>query len=267
MLQNNAVYRLGDLATHKGQRWRLDSVSVLCQPIFRGTILREFLKATSRWRGQLLPIADAEAESLAAAIDDGRLGYACLRGNSTEMPSSMSFLNVTGWHRRLLLADLVEKRFRKGGLETAAADELVVYLRMGDVVPDFGNVTRAVDAALEEHRGIHRLVLSGVLHFGGIGEYVYSEIKIQPNLEVLRRLTQRYEVKGFEVSVRSDPDADADLCYLAFAPHVVLDVPTRLNGTPGGYATMVSGIRKALKASRRQGRRGSLPPILRRALL
>ena len=47
VLEKNSVYRMHDILVHSGVRFRRDSVSVLCEPMYRGTLLRNVLATTS----------------------------------------------------------------------------------------------------------------------------------------------------------------------------------------------------------------------------
>ena len=47
VLEKNSVYRVHDLLLHSGVRFRQDSVTVLCEPAFRNTLLREVLTTTT----------------------------------------------------------------------------------------------------------------------------------------------------------------------------------------------------------------------------
>lgn len=54
VLESNSVYRVTDLLTLQGMRWRLDSVRALCDARYRGTLLREVLRRTATLDGCLL---------------------------------------------------------------------------------------------------------------------------------------------------------------------------------------------------------------------
>lgn len=43
VLPRNAAYRLADILGRGGQKWRSDGLRILCEPIFRGTLLRALL--------------------------------------------------------------------------------------------------------------------------------------------------------------------------------------------------------------------------------
>ena len=47
VLEKNSVYRMHDILVHSGIRFRRDSISVLCEPLYRGTLLRDVLVTTS----------------------------------------------------------------------------------------------------------------------------------------------------------------------------------------------------------------------------
>jgi len=54
VLESNPVYRVTDILTLQGMRWRLDATRTLCDARYRGTLLREVLRRTATLDGCLL---------------------------------------------------------------------------------------------------------------------------------------------------------------------------------------------------------------------
>ena len=51
VLESNPVYRVTDILTLQGMRWRLDATRTLCDARYRGTLLREVLRRTATLDG------------------------------------------------------------------------------------------------------------------------------------------------------------------------------------------------------------------------
>ena len=47
MLERNSWYRFGDIVNTKGHRYRLDSATILCEPRYRSSLLRQMLFRTA----------------------------------------------------------------------------------------------------------------------------------------------------------------------------------------------------------------------------
>lgn len=237
LLANNSVYRLSDLVHQEGYKWRSDSVTVLCDPMYRDTVLREFLSALSSIDGSSLQsLSASELESSVASLSEGGPGYACTTG---ERGTSSLVFKWPKDDASSTIASIVRRRLNEGLCERSTEEELVVNLRMGDRVPVYEKVAKAVDGRLARDSSIKRIVFNGVLHFGGYMKYVATDDSIQENVDVAKRLLKRYKSRGLEAVLRSNPDADADLCYLASAPKLIKG--------KFGFATLVHEVRNALQ--------------------
>ena len=72
VLEKNSVYRMHDLLIHGGVRFRRDSISVLCEPTFRNTLLREVLTSTTTIDGgRPLTARGSVLEALVSERSDG----------------------------------------------------------------------------------------------------------------------------------------------------------------------------------------------------
>ena len=165
---------MNDLLHHKGTRWRKDTISVLCSPAFRGTLLRVVFWKTSTIDGTAVkdfesfsnvggvetliagrgesPRAGASAVDCASiggggaaetantlrstsdqdavATEDKYLGYA--RDVGRTGPNGVVLGHVD--NNLVSLALALKDRHAAGRCEVAAADELVIPLRLGDGV-------------------------------------------------------------------------------------------------------------------------------------
>lgn len=165
-MEKNSVYRLDDILHHSGSYYRRDSVSVLCDAAFRGTMLRSVLQNTTRIHGRPLEaygMAQQDLESMVSSTGDvGGSGYALAFGltgpSGIELASEEEQIEKFYYEMRAL-RDL-------GHCETSAPDELVVPLRLGDLTSDVGSVVEHMNA-LQGCRGqLRKAVVTGVLHYG-----------------------------------------------------------------------------------------------------
>ena len=96
VLDHNSHYRFSDIIRSEGNRYRYDSVTVLCEPRYRNTLLREALLRSSHLNGAPLaelcgsaaPTSTACGEAVEAAVAQtaephpSQVGWARLQGHS-----------------------------------------------------------------------------------------------------------------------------------------------------------------------------------------
>ena len=129
----------------------------------------------------------------------------------------------------------------------ADEDELVVPLRLGDSCSDMTAARNSIDKYLASScgQGIKRALVTGVLHYGraGIhhpkkhsaakdaaGYYGYrfarsSELDARAESIVDAIVAHLQTVHGLTVRVRSEPNADFDLCFSVFSLHILNNIP------------------------------------------
>jgi len=257
VIANNSVYRMSDLVHHSGTRWRVDSTSILCMPRFRGTLMRDLLTKTSTYDGKrLADLKTTVMEERVMGINEGRQGYACTTGESGAA-TGRGLMLATSEQQLEGLAYLVAERAESGRCGGARSTDLVVSLRMGDVRPNVTAVQLAVEQALEQASSvvtiarsqkphttppeaqIGRVLFNGILHYGGYSHVPKaSRQSVETNIAVVRQLEAWVRSKGLLSAVRSVPDADDDLCFLALSRNVV--------GGFRGYARLVAQVRRLL---------------------
>lgn len=245
LLEHNYAYRMADLLFHKGARWRTDTVAILSDPLFRGTLLRRVLENTTRLRGKVLNSSN-ETQLLTAVATEGSRGYVCTTG--VAGPSGLEIAKTTTLLKTL--GALVRVMVARKECEHAEARDIVVNLRLGDVVPNFTKTVALVDRSIGNSTTITRVVFNAVLNFGGYRvfdqegkptweDFGASDEKIAASRNVLDSLVAYYVTTvGLDVSVRSKPDADADLCYMATAPALVV--------ADRGFGELVRNVRGLL---------------------
>lgn len=154
-------------------------------------------------------------------MNEGSEGHVCVNGRGGPSGFTLASPDV----QKQALARILRQRFVCGKCEVAMQDDFVVMVRLGDVVPAFHDIVRAFDSRLEHtSAGIRRtIVLSGILHFGGYsyGNFI-SEKAVNASISMVKKIQAHYIRRGFKIRLRSNPDADADLCYIVFAPHVAV---------------------------------------------
>ena len=249
LLESNPVYRVKDLVQRKGARWRLDAMTILCEPRYRGTLLRQALarSVTVDSRKLSTTLSDAEVEAQIATRAEGQVGHYQLTGH--EGPSGVSL------PRSLWGSLLHELRLRRGNgdcADVASPDELVVIMRLGDEVSHTAQLMKAIRSYLATHNATsesgypspRRAVVSGTLAFadnklGGTRRaFAANDREVNQSLSAVRSMLSLLHKEGISARVRSETVADKDLCYYIFSPHVV--------GIPGrGFYGFVSSIRRA----------------------
>ena len=83
VMEFNTVYRLDDILRHHGDYYRRDTVSILCDPAFRGTLLRSVLRNTTLIHGKPVPndMPEEDLEAVVGATGEGAgPGYAFASG-------------------------------------------------------------------------------------------------------------------------------------------------------------------------------------------
>ena len=169
VMEFNTVYRLDDILRHHGDYYRRDTVSILCDPAFRGTLLRSVLRNTTLIHGKPVPnnMPEEDLEAVVGATGEGAgPGYAFAGGltgpSGIELAPEEEQLEKYYYELRA--------RYQLGRCETSAPDELVVPLRLGDLRSDAASVRSRIDATLEKYecheRRIRKAVVMGVLHYG-----------------------------------------------------------------------------------------------------
>ena len=243
VLERNSVYRMADIVTQAGIRWRLDSMTILCAARYRGTALRTMLQRTVQLANTsrlLVSMEGSATETEIARRGDDGAGTALLVGRSG--PSGIILAASEEANIRALAAAVAEKAAR-GKCECAASNELVVHVRMGDFPSNYSTVVAAIEKRLVP--SMTSIVFNMVLHYGynvwqgSTPEFARTAKRDMQNLLLRDQLLAYFHQTGLGVRVRSDPDADGDLCYLVQAPNVVTGAR--------GFGTLVSRLRTRLQ--------------------
>jgi len=220
-------------------------VAIMCSALFRGTLLREVFRQTSTFNGKSMSSwTDSEVEKNVKSINEGGLWYSCVNGLT-----GTSGLTLGKKEEKLSkLIDVMKTRIANGACDQAARTDAVVHLRMGDLIPDYEETRTSIVNALTSAStaNVTRLVFNAVLHYGGYDTYNVTDESLSKNGVVLDKLVNYFRGSGYSVMVRSNSDADADLCYLASAPVLIV-------ASKGGFASMLGHmhdvIARATKSS------------------
>ena len=234
ILRSNPIYRASDIIFQRGMRWRRDSIAILCNNRYRGTLLRKVLEATTTY-----PSNTDFTRSHSWPPNATMCGATGPNGATLAAPERLLQELV-----RLLLSpegDCARRQPR--------GDRLVVPLRLGDIGSrmlhdQWGGAHKLVAAVqqyLKEHPSATKVVLNAVLNYSPnpwLGRFAGNASEDAAGLRTRQQLFDSFHhaVKG-GARWRSEPVLDDDLCLLVRAPHILL--PPRLDG----FSALVSRLR------------------------
>jgi hypothetical protein len=264
VLERNEVYRVDDMVycDTKSEgcfRGRLDARTIMCERMYRGTLLRKmFAEITSS--GSIA--CDEGCEMKVAAIAEPVPGFSYGSHKDAEHVRSKleeegGFLAMGGYERRIeALSRAVEAARDK--CTPAADNELVVPLRMGDVLPSTPEaVIQSVKDALASAsmQSVRLVVFNAVMHYGSNqldNTFMRSTESDQANLQFIDMLsTLAKEGIAVPVTFRSEPSVDTDLCYLVHSPHVMIAESKRQGHVGGSFPLLVGELRSRTEGARR----------------
>ena len=268
VLERNQVYRVDDMvycdATSLGcMRARLDARTILCETMYRGTLLRRMLARVTD-EASISEKSDCErgCEKASSAIAEPDPGYAYMsyRDAETALQGQGNLLSAAGptgpAERLKVLSRLVEEG--RGDCTPAAEHELVVPLRMGDMLPSTPEeVVESVRDALARPvmQNVTSVVFNAVMHYGAngmTGNFIRTPDTDAANMAFVNSLSQRCAGLGVPISFRSEPSVDTDLCYLVHSPHVMIAAKTDDSHSKGGtFPLLVAELRAGAKGAQR----------------
>jgi hypothetical protein len=228
ILAENKVYRIKDILAQRGPDWRSDSISILCEPRYRGTLLRKTLMDTGQMNGS--PLKGLDDEALEAAVRsrfEGRPGHALRVGRTGPSTITLGTMKAN-FHAYV---QHLQKLHASKRCDVAAADELAIVMRLGDSAPETAKGwMQKADQYLKTSRArLRKAVVCAVLHYDpdgnhldtGIAPFLHTDRKDQRSFQLIDELIAHLRSRGLETRVRSNPDVDGDMCFYVFSPHVV----------------------------------------------
>ena len=258
VLERNEVYRVDDMvycsSSSRGCfRARLDARTIICEKMYRGTLLRKMLAEITN-NGTVACDDGCEDKTAAIAEPHPGFSYGSFRDawqKKSDLEKTSVFLEMGGAKPRLdALSRLVAAT--RGECTLAADDELVVPLRMGDVLPSSPEaVVQSVRDALAQAsmKSVRSIVFNAVMHYGNNeirGQFVRTAETDRTNLQFVDTLSSLWGGGDIPIAFRSEPSVDADLCYLVHSPHVMIaakeDYDTQ-ERTGGSFPMLVSELR------------------------
>ena len=269
VLERNEVYRVDDMvycdaASFGCMRARLDARTILCEKMYRGTLLRQMLaQVTDEASRSDRTDCDRGCEKHSAAIAEPfpGFGYASYRDAETALQGQINSLVAAGpagpTQRLEALSQLVEDA--SGDCNPAAEDELVVPLRMGDVLPSSPeDVVQSVREALATPamQSVTSVVFNAVMHYGANemnDAFMRTPVTDQANMAFVDSLSLLCEGLGVPISFRSEPSVDTDLCYLVHSPRVMIAATKSEDGhtTGGTFPLLVAELRARAEGDQR----------------
>jgi hypothetical protein len=218
----NPVYRIKDTLFNLGETWRIDSMIILCESRYRGTLLRQALVrmlSVDGEPGRLSRLSDSAVEKfIATRGDDGRPGHFRMLGfGPFGSGVSLTKFLMPGFVMRL--RDLQAT----GACSEAEADELVVVIRLGDEIQKPRELVHVVRRYLAAHPcEVARAEVSGTINFASNSPlFRYNDSVVQMSLAAVDELVALLRREGLPTRVRSEPVADRDICHYIFSDHVI----------------------------------------------
>lgn len=263
VLERNEVYRVDDMvycsSTSVGCfRARLDARTIMCEEMYRHTLLRKMFK---QLHGDTASLDTVEYEHKMAAIAEPFAGYAYASYKDAEAALGQEDALGQDTQARLrALSELVEAA--KGDCTPAAEDQLVVPLRMGDIFPtSVEELLQPIKDALATPtmQDVRSVVFNAVMHYGANevnGRFMRDATTDAANLKFVDSLSAASEglmnadLVRIPISFRSEPSVDKDLCYLVHSPNVLIaakkDEGERKKG--GGFPLLIAELRDSVRA-------------------
>jgi len=206
---------------------------------------------------------DMGCEAHSSAIEEPLPGfaYASYRDAQTALQGVGDFLAAAGpaepTQRLKVLSQLIEDA--KGDCTPAAETELVVPLRMGDVLPSSPeDVVQSVKDALATPamQRVTSFVFNAVMHYGANemnDNFMRTPVTDQANMAFVDSLSLLCVGLGIPISFRSEPSVDTDLCYLVHSPRLMIAAkkPEDGHSTGGTFPLLVAELRASAKGAQR----------------
>jgi len=248
LMDQNDAYRVGDLLWHRGSpkhaRWRADSIAILCNSAFRGTLMRDMLRSAVLVDNHAIApsVSDQDLERMLSSRGEGRVGYAYASGetgpNNLTLPST-----AEAWAG---LRHVVGLRYRS--LRSSPDDVLLVPLRLGDEPRwRLQDVEESLKLFLTPGRRVARAEVSGALHYPATSEVAaryYNDTSLKSNEQRLEQVVQKLKQHQLQVTLRSEPNADEDLLHILRSRYVL----PITNG--GGLQDVALKLRQLLRGPR-----------------
>ena len=133
---------------------------------------------------------------------------------------------------------VVRKHIDTGRYAVASPDELVLHVRLGDMMATEHTLRRDSSHQLYEDLydkldlkalPVSRVVLVTALNFcpdEHTGKYYYSDLAKKRSFEILRGIERQTRKAGYSIGIVSNEIVDADICYLASAKFYVPGIST-----------------------------------------
>jgi hypothetical protein len=131
------------------------------------------------------------------------------------------------------LKTAIKSYINRNPQEEPTHDELVVHLRLGDIMDLDRRRRRATKSYVKQNiadrinpkaQGITKVTIVTALHYGSNerdGKNFYSEKSHDDSLKLLRHVENQFREKGLPVKLKSSENFDEDLVYMVASNHFV----------------------------------------------
>ena len=231
VITGNSDYRIGDVVDRIGRRWEHSAKQVKYDSKYNGTILQRYLRLCDRH------------EKLNSTYKKTPRSWCSMPLKSTvHMKNSRS-----------LLLRLIQERVRTLDLPRPGENELVVHLRMGDVIVDIKGCMIKRIVSYVRKNAIRRVSLLTCFAYqdwsneskaeylaknprATVPEWQWTPQKHANNIARFNELEKilLQELPDVELDVISSTNVDDDMCYAAMANHFIPSM--------GGFSVLLQQI-------------------------
>lgn len=199
IIKDNKHYRLGDVIYHKGGFWKNSTMNLLKDESFNNTILKNYI-------------------------------LKCESNNLTKQMNP---------NFREVLKEIIDIKIEEKKIELPHENELVIHLRMGDVIVVNGFNRKKYENYIHNYikkHNIKKCTFCIVFQFVERNKWSYTDEKLEKNkIKVQRILSKLINKFNIYFDIKSSNDIDEDFIYMIKSKYFVSD--------NGGFSRLINDLR------------------------